>query len=204
MAISYPLAFPSSVGPTSVRWGEINNVAETRSPYSGTVQSYDYQTGFWTLTVELSNLTRAEAAPFIGFWSSLRGRYGTFTFGDTIFANPTGSGVGVSSPKVNGASQTGFSLVADGFPTSTTGILLPSDMIQIENSIYRVLKSVDSDGSGNVTIDLWPHLKSHADNADIITTNPKGIFRLDSNSNITQYGDQNKLFDIAIVGLEVI
>lgn len=204
MAISYPVTFPSSRGPTEVHWAEINNIAQTRSPYTGSSQVYDYGTGFWAVTIEMSNMTRAQAAPFIGFYSSMMGRKGTFTFGDTLFAAPTGVGFGASTPKVNGASQVGFTLTADDFSNSITGILLPGDMIQIENSLYRVLNTVSSDGSGDATIEVWPHLKSHADNAVIIATNPKGLFRMESNSNIVQYGDSNKLFDINIVASEVV
>ena len=75
--------------------------------------------------------------------------------------------------------QVGFSLNTDGWPNSTE-VLKAGDRIMIDNSIYMIGTDTTSDGSGNATLDVWPSLREHADNALIQTSNAKGLFRLDS------------------------
>ena len=75
------------------------------------------------------------------------------------------------SPVVNTASQTGSSLITDGWDVSTTGLLKEGDVITI-SGVYEinpqnytstgrlqnfvVTADVDSDGSGNATIPIYP------------------------------------------------
>lgn len=96
------------------------------------------------------------------------------------------------TPLVNGASQTGASLVTDGWTNSVTGLLLENDLITVagvfsvnpvnqqstgELQTFRVTGDVNSDGSGNATIGISPAITvttayqtvsaSPADNAEI-------------------------------------
>lgn len=196
MAISYPLAFPGYDYVESVRFQLASAVGISQSPYTFQSQVYDYQACTWAVDIDLRWLNREEAAPIIAWLDSLRGQYGTFTFGDILTATP--QGVATGTPKVNGASQTGFSLVTDGWSNSVTNILKAGDWIQINTALYRIVKDVNSNGSGQATLDIVPHLKSHADNADIITSNCKGIFRLNRSTQISQLIDKQKTFQIVI------
>ncbi len=48
--------------------------------------------------------------------------------------------------------------------------------------LYRQLVDTNSDGSGNVTLTLWPKVtlaNVQADNAPIVVNNTQGVFRLD-------------------------
>jgi hypothetical protein len=102
-------------------------------------------------------------------------------------------------PFVNGAGQTGDTLVIDGCSPNVTGFLLPGDYIQIGSAtttqLYKVLTQVDTDGSGGATLDIWPDLRSSpADNAVVVVANTKGRFRLRENvqqwqiNEISSYG----------------
>jgi len=45
-----------------------------------------------------------------------------------------------------------------------------------------VLEDVDSNGSGEATLNLWPDLRSSpADGAAVVVSNAKGVFRLSNN-----------------------
>jgi hypothetical protein len=84
---------------------------------------------------------------------------------------------------VNGASQTGNELVTDGWTNSTTGILKAGDYIQLGSGssaqLYKVLDDVNSNGSGQATLTIYPDLRSSpSDNAAITVSNAKGVFRL--------------------------
>jgi len=89
-------------------------------------------------------------------------------------------------PYVNGASQTGGSLVIDGASPDETGYLLAGDYIQLgtgsSSRLHKVLTNVDTDSSGNATLDIWPHIRvAPADNAAVTVSDAKGLFRLSSN-----------------------
>lgn len=80
--------------------------------------------------------------------------------------DPNGAGGG--TPLVNGASQTGSSLVTDGWSASITGIVKAGDVIRIAglNVLYRVRNDENSDGGGNVTLDITPPIPSGSSPAD--------------------------------------
>lgn len=195
MAISYPLAFVGSDYIESVRFQSVNAVGISQSPYTFQTQVYDFEAGAWTVDIDLRWLNRVEAAPVISFLDKLRGQYGTFTFGDVLTATPQGAASG--TPLVKGGSQTGFSLDTDGWSISTL-VLKAGDWIQIGTSLYRNLTDATSSSGGEVTLDLWPHLKSHADNAPITTANCKGLFRLNRSTQVSQLIDRQKLYQITI------
>jgi len=88
-------------------------------------------------------------------------------------------------PFVNGASQTGASLVIDGASPDEVGYLLPGDYIQLGSgstaTLHKVLEQVDTDSSGNATLTLWPHIRTApADNAAVTIGNTVGRWRLSS------------------------
>lgn len=140
---------------------------------------YDYEADIWGLKCSINPLTREEAQPWIAFLTALRGRAGTFIWGPSLFSSPLGAGTGV--PLVNGANQAGRELVTDGWTPSTV-VLEAGDLIQIDQRLYMALREVVSNASGQATIDVFPKLRSHADNSALILTNPMGIWRLNSNS----------------------
>ena len=81
-------------------------------------------------------------------------------------------------PYVNGASQTGTSLITDGWPVSTTGILLQDDIIRIEGyaTEYTVAADVNSNGTGQATITLTSALSSSpADNSPVLVPSPRPL-----------------------------
>lgn len=104
-------------------------------------------------------------------------------------------------PLVNGAGQTGNSLIIDNLNWSATALFKPGDYIQLGSSssstLYKVLSQVDSDAAGNATIDIFPSIRTApADNANVYIQNTVGRWRLDTDitqweiNNISSYGMQ--------------
>ena len=80
------------------------------------------------------------------------------------------SGSGGGTPLVNGSSQTGSSLITDGWPASKT-VLRAGDYFSVNGELKQVTSDVLSDGSGNATIPFKPFLRgSPADNAPLTIT----------------------------------
>lgn len=140
----------------------------------------------WVMSVELIIMQRANVEAWISFFLKLNGREGTFLFGPPAAGTPRGTPTG--TPLVDGAGQTGKSLDTKGWTNGSTGNLLEGDYIQIgtgsTSRLYKILTaSVDADGSGLATIDIWPRLReSPADGATIVTTDAVGLFRLANNT----------------------
>jgi len=181
MAITYPLALPTHTGIAAVRLRAQDIVTMNMSPFSGVQQVYKYSGQYWEADITLPPMKREDAEYWMTFFMKLGGQYGTFLMGDP--AGATARGVATGTPVVNGASQTGYELITDGWTPSTTGILKAGDYFQLgsgeSSRLYKVLDDVDSDGSGNATFDIWPNLRSSPADGDTITvSSPKSVFRL--------------------------
>jgi len=129
-------------------------------------------------------MKRDDAEIWIAFFMKLYGVYGSFLLGDPNAATPQGSAAtAAGTPVVNGASQTGNELTIDGLPASATGYLKAGDYIQLGSgstaSLHKVLDDVDTNSSGEATLTIWPDLRSSpADDAAVVVSNAKGVFRL--------------------------
>ena len=87
---------------------------------------------------------------------------------------------------VNGASQSGNTLIIDGATASQTGYLKAGDYIQLgtglSSRLHMVVEDADTDGSGNATLSIEPALRtSPSDDLAITVSNTKGVFRLVTN-----------------------
>ena len=206
MAITYPLTSPTHVKPSNITFRAVNTVGLSMSPFTYQQQSVAHAGQRWECDVTLPAMSRADAEQWVAFLVSLRGRFGTFTLGDPVGASPRGSAGG--TPLVNGASQTGATLNIDGCTASQTGWLKAGDYIQLGTAgsatLHKVLADADSNGSGQVSLDIWPYIRTApADNASVTLTNTVGRFRLASNE---QYWNINEayIFGITFGGMEVI
>jgi len=118
---------------------------------------------------------------------------------------PIFSGYG---PFVNGADQTGDSLIIDGASPDETGYLLPGDYIQLGSgataTLHKVLEQVDTDSSGNATLTLWPHIRTApADNAAVTIGNTVGRWRLASNESSWSVNEAS-IYGISFTAMEAV
>lgn len=184
MAISYPLS-PPSLKFASIVLRAVNAVAYSASPFTFKGQAHAYPGQQWAADVSLPPMVREDAEEWVAFLLTLRGQFGTFTMGDPVGATPRGTAGG--TPIVKGSGQTGQSLDLDGAAADQTDWLRAGDYIQLGGgasaTLHKVLQDADSDGSGNVTLDVWPGLRSApSDNAAVVTQSTAGRWRLDSNT----------------------
>lgn len=192
MTISYPLSTPTNIGIANITLSAENAVAISQSPFTYQQQVVAHPGQRWAASISLPPMKRPDAEYWVAFLLSLKGQIGTFLLGDPNCVTAQGSASTTpGTPLVNGAGQTGDTLIIDGLPVSTTGYLLPGDYIQLGSStttqFYKVLTQVNTSVSGGATLDLWPNLRSSpADNSTIIVANTKGRFRL--KDNVTQWG----------------
>lgn len=178
IAISNPLALPTSPVPTDTEINLDYLVGFDASKFSGAGQAQDWGGRLWRARVTLPPMTRAQANLWLAFFSLCRGQANWFLMGDWDRRTPSGTIAG--TVLVNGASQTGNGLAVDGATAGTT--LLRGDLIQVENRLYRNVADLTFDGGGAGVIQIEPSLRtSPADNAAVTYTSPKGLFRMAQN-----------------------
>jgi hypothetical protein len=187
MAESYPLAFPTQTGVARVEITATDVVSISESPFTFSQQVVRHAGARWSATISIPPVKRSDSEYWNSFLLRLRGQFGTFLLGDPNGATPRGSAASAAgTPVVNGASQTGNELAIDGLPASAVGYLRAGDYIQLGSAasarLYKVLEDVDSNASGQATLNLWPDLRSSpADGAAVTVSGAKGVFRLSNN-----------------------
>lgn len=187
MAETYPLAFPTQTGVARVEITATDVVSINQSPFTLSQQVVRHAGARWSAMIAIPPVKREDSEYWNAFLLRLRGQFGTFLLGDPNAATPRGSAASAAgTPVVNGASQTGNNLNIDGLPASATGYLKAGDYIQLGSGstarLYKVLEDVNSNASGEATLNLWPDLRSSpADGATVVVSNAKGLFRLESN-----------------------
>lgn len=203
MTISYPLNLPTITGLARVNLAAITSVAINRSPFTFQTQIQKNQGQIWGAEVTLPRMERASAEEWIAFLLSLNGPEGTFRLGDPLARVPRGSiGTGLT---VSGAAQTGNTLTITGAPVSTAGVLLPGDYLTVEERLYKVLQSATSNGSGIVTVDIWPRLRASPTNgAVVLARDTTGLFRLSQSTIPIFSSDIEKLYDVSFSAIEAI
>jgi hypothetical protein len=175
MSISYPLTPPSSPIHSSLEWRLESVVVSSVNRFNLKRTTQEHAGKRWVLSVAFAPMTRAQAAPWFAFFAKLDGVRGTFLYGSYLWRTPLGLAGG--TPLVKGAGQTGQSLLVDG-ATPSAQFLKASDMFQIDNSLYQCVNDVSANGSGEVTIDIWPNLRTHLDNAPLTIVSPKCLMRM--------------------------
>lgn len=194
MAISYPISgLPSSPKPRSAQVVAISSVGVSTSEFSMVTQKQVHSGQRFEISLDFPPMTSAEAGAWTAFILKMNGQEGTVYVEDPD--RQTANGIATGTPLVKGASQTGNSLITDGWTLSTTDIMKAGDLIEIGDYFYVVLNDANSDGSGDATLDIWPNLRSApADNAAITVSNCKTLMRLAGNSsqwttdNMKNYG----------------
>ena len=177
------ITFPTTIKPLVSTMRAVATVGIGESPFTLQAQKQVFNANRWEIDLEYPPITDAStAAELEAFIMQLNGQENTTLVPN--FDRPTPIGIGTGTPLVNGASQTGESLITDGWTVSQTGILAAGDYIQVENYMYMVVTSSDSDGSGNSTLSIRPELKSSpANNAPIVVAYPATLCRLAANVN---------------------
>ena len=176
-------AFPSVI-PNNSTWTLSSNTQAFISPLNGVTQTLEMPGASWKATLSFSNLTNDDRREFMSFLVKLRGSSGRFYLHDHSHVSPRGIATG--TPLVNGASQTGASLITDGWTISQTNILRAGDYIEVNDELKMVVADVNSDGSGNATLTIEPPLRaSPGENAAITVSEPKAIMRLTDDDQAT-------------------
>lgn len=185
MAITYPLATPTSIGIESIELRAVNAVATSQSPFTFKQQIISHGGQKWEASVSIPSVHRYKAAQWKAMLVGLKGPVGTFLLGDPDYATPQGT---VSSCTLTGdAGDESVTVVM-------TGTLKAGDYIQLGSGSAAKLHQVLLDQDGDGSIEIWPALRSDYTDEAVTFNSPKGVFRLSINmtswsiNNASTYG----------------
>lgn len=164
------ITLPTTPAPRSITPRLITARGELRSAFGGSTQRVSRTGSRWVYDVELPPMTAATALAWVT----------ALTEADTCILNIPEPGITIGSPGtplVNGASQTGSSLITDGW---TAGYVIPQGKwlsVGVSSLLYLYVTTaaVTANGSGQATLSILPMLRaSPADNA-ALNVNPAKI-----------------------------
>jgi hypothetical protein len=172
MAISYPLALPTSIGIAEITLSADNAVAISQSPFTFQQQVIRHPGQRWSASVSIPPVRRDLAEPWVAFLLALNGPVGTFLLGDPNAKAPRGSATSATITGAAGAASPTITMI---------GTLLAGDYIQVGTGGTATLHKVLQDRTGTGTIEIWPALRSTVTGATVTLTDTVGRFRLSGN-----------------------
>ena len=194
MALSYPLATPTTIGIESIELRAVNAVAVSQSPFTYKQQVISHGGQKWEASVNIPSVHRDKAAEWKAMLVGLKGQAGTFLLGDPDYATPQGT---VSSCVLTGDAG------EDSADVVMTGTLKAGDYIQLGSGSSAKLHQVLLDQSGDGTIQIWPSLRSTYSSATVVFNSPKGVFRLATN--MTSWSINNaSIYGISFEAVEAV
>lgn len=167
------ILMPTTTGFVSSSFFLETNSQTFESPLSRKTQRLELAGQRWRATWTLPPMSKANASAWIAFFMKLKGRVNTFTASDPDWQTNLGAWSG--TPLVNGASQTGNSLIIDGCTNSITSWGKAGDYFNVNSKLYRLTADCNTNGSGQTTLVFEPPIyTAPADNA-VISKNPATI-----------------------------
>ena len=163
-----PLSFPSvGIQNMSMRLRRVVAVAE--SPFTLDTQVYTHQGARWEAEISLPPLTHAEAKSIEGFIVGLKGREGTFTFGNPLDTSTLSDNT-VSSAAIRAES---FTL------GSGTAAVSAGTYFELNNYLYLV---TSDKAAGATTLNFQPPLRSAVTSSLVVKYNlPTTTWRMSAN-----------------------
>ncbi len=194
MALSYPLATPTTIGIESIELRAVNAVAVSQSPFTYKQQIVSHGGQKWEASVNIPSVHRDKAAEWKAMLVGLKGQTGTFLLGDPDYATPQGT---VSSCVLSG------NVGDDTASVVMTGTLKAGDYIQLGSGASSKLHQVLLDQDGDGTIEIWPSLRSDYTSSTVVFNSPKGVFRL--STNMTSWSINNaSIYGISFEAVEAV
>ncbi len=194
MALSYPLATPTTIGIESIELRAVNAVAVSQSPFTYKQQIVSHGGQKWEASVNIPSVHRDKAAEWKAMLVGLRGQTGTFLLGDPDYATPQGT---VSSCVLSG------NVGEETASVVMTGTLKAGDYIQLGSGASSKLHQVLLDQDGDGTIEIWPSLRSDYTSSTVVFNSPKGVFRLATN--MTSWSINNaSIYGISFEAVEAV
>lgn len=196
MAITYPLALPSVLYFESLKPIKVKGFAAPTSPITQARQIVLQMGEHWRFEASLPEMSEVEARVWKAFFAQLDGPVGTFELPHPLYTGPLNGSV-VANGQVDGGGQSGFEVATKGWPVSQAPLFTAGhDFVQIGTRVHEITQTVNSNGLGEATLDIWPPIIAPPPDLDAVNPlTPKHLLRLEAPVNAWPSDPQNWLFD---------
>lgn len=143
----------------------VTNTKTFKSPLTNAVQTSGRKGSLWSVSMTFNNLFGDDRAEMQAFLAKLNGQEHRFYLQDHSFVR---RGAGGGTLLINGAGQSGSTLVCDGATVSIVEYLMPGDFVAFNNELHMVTAAVDSDSSGNISLSIAPPIRKQTNNDDLV------------------------------------
>ena len=169
--------FPTSIAPKWIQRDMLRPVPVKSlfEPLGQAPKTNDFNLGrsdFWEMVLTTIPLENRDAEKLSAFATKV-GLYGLVAVQPSLFLAPGSDGErpAQANPLVNGASQTGTSIIYNGSPADTL-ILAEGQIFNIGKYLFRASEDETSDGTGAGTIaNFWPAIRISPANDAVIDIN---------------------------------
>lgn len=179
------VATPACMSFRSVQFEFSDTVGQVSYPFTGQTQTQEWAgADRWSGTMECPPLVQSQLDGIKAFLMQCRGIKNGFLLGDPLKASPAGTVTSSSTPVMSGTNPAAAqAITTSGWKPSQFRLLLPGDNIQIGYRLHVVLDHVNSDASGNATLNIWPALReAPVAGTAIVMKRPQGLFRRAKNT----------------------
>lgn len=158
------ITFPVSANIAEMQWRLVMPAQTNISGWTGQRQTLASNRGWWECQLALAPIVGQVAArPFRSFIAQARGSVNDFR----IPAFPRDQTSLTNTVTVQGANQTGRSIITTGWPNSTT-VLLAGDYITINDQLLQLTANVVSNASGVATVSFDPPIRAAPTNGSSV------------------------------------
>lgn len=180
--MAFPLDMPSTPIMNQAEVAMVRQTGVAQSPFTGAAQRSEGSFALWSLKGSFSEMDDQQISRlWRSFFLQLRGRAGTFKLIIPGTGAPSTGYTGAVGA-VNGASQTGLTLVTNGWDNSTL-VLQEGDYFTVNDELKILTADATTNGSGEVTLEFEPALRtSPADTAPLTIADPYFIARLENDA----------------------
>lgn len=180
--MAFPLDMPTTPLMNQAEIAMVRQTGIAQSPLTGATQRSEGSFALWSVNGQFPEMDDQQVSRlWRSFFLQLRGRAGTFKLIIPGTGTPSTGYTGAVGA-VNGASQTGLSLITDGWNNSTL-VMQEGDYFTVNDELKTLTADATTDGSGNVTLAFEPALRtSPVDTAPLTISNPYFIARLENDA----------------------
>lgn len=169
--------FPD-ITPTNQTFELVTNSRQFQSPTSGAIQTLSRKGSYWKTRMTFSNLSGDDRAELQAFIAKMDGQVHRMRLEDYGYVR-RGSATSPQNVLVNGAGQTGTTLILDGATPNVTDFFKAGDYLSFNNELHMITADADSDGSGDISVFISPPIrKATNDDDEVRVFNPLGIFMM--------------------------
>ena len=152
------------VNPARTRRALINQHARMQSPFTGSVQTA-HRWSLWQYILEWDNVSGTARAELVAALERLDGLTHRLELPEF---NHTQRGVLDGTPVVDGSGQTGEIIAIRGAGLSVTNWARAGDWLSWDNLAHTVVADADSDGAGDVTVEIRPRIRTSPTDATAV------------------------------------